>query len=290
MFFPTTTNIPTTNKIVLHRPPPGDHLIRYDGFRFGLPEQHAICVTEADFFSPAMVVHFDFKRGVVADDLGSFARTPPDPKIGRRGLPVLSDEAAPVYVVPHGTSERLAAVRTKNRAIRMLGKTGCHQVLGARGGGSAEQVGGVGVMFREKNFLHQIYNNCEHFASWAVLGERKCKQLWIVGGLAFAASGALHAGGYVIGGAWGFATAHGIFILCKWGCILYFGSDATEHYWESIQVGTPRNMTTTQYDRAGRSRDETTTTSLGRRFLYQIVSTWCELRPWFARHRQEKMN
>merc|ERR1712194_291660 len=62
----------------------------------------------------------------------------------------------------------------------------------------------------------------------------KSRQLWAIGGFATGASAALHVGGYLAGGAIGFAVAHGIFIVCKWGGILYFGADAAEHYWDDL--------------------------------------------------------
>lgn len=122
--------------------------------------------------------------------------------------------ASNVYVWPH--AKRLEPKRTVERASSMVGKSG----------------------------FHAIYNNCEHFASWAVLGEKKSRQLWGLGGAFTAVSGAWHAGGYMVGGALGFAAAHGAFVVGKWCGLAYLGSDAAERNWDSIQ----RTLTVTGVD------------------------------------------
>ncbi|CAD7947128.1 unnamed protein product [Amoebophrya sp. A25] len=157
----------------------------------GLPEHHGVCVGERDFLGDAMVAHFERGRGVVAEDLASFAY---GGTTGKRR----------VYLWPH--KQRLSKSRTTERCVHMVGKKG----------------------------FHGIYNNCEHFASWAVIGEKKSRQLWALGGTATGVSAIWHLGGYLAGGALGFAVAHGVFVICKWSGIVYLGSDAAEHHWDSL--------------------------------------------------------
>eukprot|EP00392_Amoebophrya_sp_AT5.2_P009577 g9605.t1 len=216
--------------ILAVNPEIGDHLVRWDGINAqNMPEHHGVCISERDFFGEPMIAHFVHKRGVVSDTLSDFAevrvevgerehgalaaagtgsaRSAPESTNSRKTSPATTTTVAvrnKIYLWAH--DERLEKRRSQQRCVHMVGKHG----------------------------FHGLYNNCEHFASWAVIGEKKSRQLWALGGGVTGVSALWHIAGYMAGGAIGFAVAHGVFVVCKWTGIVYLGSDAAEHHWDSL--------------------------------------------------------
>lgn len=159
----------------------------------------------------AMVAHFEAGGGVVTSSYGEFAGGTASAGTSESGTSESSSTnntsttpTTRVYIWAH--KERLSKKRTVERCVSMIGKKG----------------------------YHAVYNNCEHFASWAVSGEKKSRQLWALGGGVGTIAGAWHVAGYVAGGALGFAAAHGVFILGKWSGIIYLGSDAAERNYDYL--------------------------------------------------------
>eukprot|EP00391_Amoebophrya_sp_Ameob2_P008219 CAMPEP_0178993610 /NCGR_PEP_ID=MMETSP0795-20121207/6797_1 /TAXON_ID=88552 /ORGANISM="Amoebophrya sp., Strain Ameob2" /LENGTH=548 /DNA_ID=CAMNT_0020685685 /DNA_START=95 /DNA_END=1741 /DNA_ORIENTATION=+ len=147
------------------------------------------------------------ERGAAASNTTAGARSAPESTNSRKTSPATTTTVAvrnKIYLWAH--DERLEKRRSQQRCVHMVGKHG----------------------------FHGLYNNCEHFASWAVIGEKKSRQLWALGGGVTGVSALWHIAGYMAGGAIGFAVAHGVFVVCKWTGIVYLGSDAAEHHWDSL--------------------------------------------------------